>query len=94
MTCDPCTRHVRLFLLNAHIYIIQIIKFKESFANILFWYVCKDGKFVVLPSGELHIKDVRPEDGFKEYRYKNLFSKNTGVIKWLFLTLKKYLFYS
>ncbi|CAG7699063.1 unnamed protein product [Allacma fusca] len=27
-----------------------------------------DGKFVVLPSGELHIKDVRPEDGFKEYR--------------------------
>lgn len=23
---------------------------------------------MVLPSGELHIKDVRPEDGLKEYR--------------------------
>ena len=36
----------------------------------------KDGKFVVLPSGELHIKDVRPEDGLKEYRlFFNIFEK-------------------
>jgi hypothetical protein len=32
------------------------------------YFNLKDGKFVVLPSGELHIKDVRPEDGLKEYR--------------------------
>jgi hypothetical protein len=28
----------------------------------------KDGKYMVLPSGELHIRDVSPEDGYKSYR--------------------------
>ena len=27
-----------------------------------------DGKYLVLPSGELHIKDVGPEDGYKTYQ--------------------------
>ena len=27
-----------------------------------------DGKYLVLPSGELHIRDVSPEDGEKSYR--------------------------
>ncbi|XP_072155021.1 cell adhesion molecule Dscam1 isoform X2 [Bemisia tabaci] len=27
-----------------------------------------DGKYLVLPSGELHIKDVGPEDGYKSYQ--------------------------
>lgn len=28
----------------------------------------KDGKYLVLPSGELHIKEVGPEDGYKSYQ--------------------------
>ncbi|XP_051153581.1 cell adhesion molecule Dscam2 isoform X8 [Leptopilina boulardi] len=28
----------------------------------------QDGKYLVLPSGELHIKDVGPEDGYKTYQ--------------------------
>ncbi|XP_046591193.1 Down syndrome cell adhesion molecule-like protein Dscam2 isoform X10 [Neodiprion lecontei] len=28
----------------------------------------RDGKYLVLPSGELHIKDVGPEDGYKTYQ--------------------------
>lgn len=28
----------------------------------------KDGKYLVLPSGELHIRDVTPEDGTKSYQ--------------------------
>lgn len=31
-----------------------------------FWGI--DGKYLVLPSGELHIKDVGPEDGYKTYQ--------------------------
>ncbi|XP_074032194.1 cell adhesion molecule Dscam1-like [Leptinotarsa decemlineata] len=27
-----------------------------------------DSKYLVLPSGELHIKDVGPEDGYKSYQ--------------------------
>ena len=27
-----------------------------------------DGKYVVLPSGELQIRNVSPEDGFKTYK--------------------------
>lgn len=27
-----------------------------------------DGKYLVLPSGELHIRDVGPEDGYKQYQ--------------------------
>lgn len=27
-----------------------------------------DSKYLVLPSGELHIRDVGPEDGYKSYQ--------------------------
>lgn len=27
-----------------------------------------EGKYLVLPSGELHIRDVGPEDGYKMYQ--------------------------
>ncbi|XP_029175730.1 Down syndrome cell adhesion molecule-like protein Dscam2 isoform X16 [Nylanderia fulva] len=30
--------------------------------------VVQDGKYLVLPSGELHIRDVGPEDGYKTYQ--------------------------
>uniref|UniRef100_A0A8W7P8J2 Ig-like domain-containing protein n=1 Tax=Anopheles coluzzii TaxID=1518534 RepID=A0A8W7P8J2_ANOCL len=29
---------------------------------------CVDGKYMVLPSGELHIREVGPEDGYKSYQ--------------------------
>lgn len=34
----------------------------------LFIFNFKDGKYLVLPSGELHIRDVTPEDGTKSYQ--------------------------
>lgn len=33
-----------------------------------FFFLGIDGKYLVLPSGELHIKDVGPEDGYKTYQ--------------------------
>jgi hypothetical protein len=33
---------------------------------LLFLYT--EGKYLVLPSGELHIRDVGPEDGYKSYQ--------------------------
>jgi hypothetical protein len=38
------------------------------FRLILFSSIVIDGKYLVLPSGELHIRDVAPEDGFKTYQ--------------------------
>lgn len=35
---------------------------------LLFLKHFKDGKYLVLPSGELHIRDVTPEDGTKSYQ--------------------------
>lgn len=32
------------------------------------WKKKTDGKYLVLPSGELHIRDVGPEDGYKSYQ--------------------------
>jgi len=61
---DPCTRHVRLFLHFIYIYLYFL---NWMYTNSVFWF-SKDGKFVVLPSGELHIKNVQPEDGLKEYK--------------------------
>lgn len=34
----------------------------------IFYILCKDGKYVVLPSGELQIRNVSPEDGTKTYK--------------------------
>lgn len=30
--------------------------------------ITTDGKYLVLPSGELHIREVGPEDGYKSYQ--------------------------
>ena len=35
--------------------------------NLIFYFVV-DGKYVVLPSGELQIRNVSAEDGFKTYK--------------------------
>lgn len=32
------------------------------------FYNISEGKYLVLPSGELHIRDVGPEDGYKSYQ--------------------------
>lgn len=41
----------------------------DSIANISpFFSFHIDGKYLVLPSGELHIKEVGPEDGYKSYQ--------------------------
>ena len=51
------------------IYVTFISCSYESFStNILFFYFKKDGKYVVLPSGELQIRNVSPEDGEKTYK--------------------------
>ena len=39
-----------------------------------------DGKYVVLPSGELQIRNVGPEDGFKTYKCRTK-HKLTGETK-------------
>ena len=37
--------------------------------NLTFFFsIILDGKYVVLPSGELQIRNVSPEDGFKTYK--------------------------
>ena len=36
--------------------------------NLNFTLYITDGKYVVLPSGELQIRNVSPEDGFKTYK--------------------------
>ncbi|XP_043478415.1 Down syndrome cell adhesion molecule-like protein 1 homolog isoform X8 [Leptopilina heterotoma] len=53
--------------------------FVADFVTVLSWHTDQgeefvrqdtemDGKYLVLPSGELHIKDVGPEDGYKTYQ--------------------------
>ena len=37
-------------------------------SNIIFSLINKDGKYVVLPSGELQIRNVNKEDGEKTYQ--------------------------
>lgn len=41
---------------------------RDSNRNISIFSINLDGKYLVLPSGELHIKDVGPEDGYKSYQ--------------------------
>ena len=36
--------------------------------KVSFSFFSQDGKYVVLPSGELQIRNVGPEDGFKTYK--------------------------
>lgn len=41
---------------------------QEQFIDRSFVVSETDGKYLVLPSGELHIRDVGPEDGYKTYQ--------------------------
>ncbi|KAF7276765.1 hypothetical protein GWI33_009845 [Rhynchophorus ferrugineus] len=36
--------------------------------RVIFDDLFSDSKYLVLPSGELHIRDVGPEDGYKSYQ--------------------------
>ncbi|XP_026315575.1 Down syndrome cell adhesion molecule-like protein Dscam2 isoform X8 [Hyposmocoma kahamanoa] len=56
----------------------QVPSFVADFVEVLSWHTSEnedffpgennDGKYLVLPSGELHIRDVGPEDGYKSYQ--------------------------
>lgn len=48
----------------------KILVLKNCFSNKFFPPILAptDSKYLVLPSGELHIKDVGPEDGYKSYQ--------------------------
>ncbi|XP_043494227.1 Down syndrome cell adhesion molecule-like protein Dscam2 isoform X28 [Polistes fuscatus] len=64
---------------NAAIFKCQVPSFVADHVDVVGWidsnggsYVADDqsydGKYLVLPSGELHIRDVGPEDGYKTYQ--------------------------
>ncbi|GBP44660.1 Hemicentin-2 [Eumeta japonica] len=69
---------------NAAILKCHIPSFVAEFVTVTSWIVSEgseelelklestsdvnDGKYLVLPSGELHIRDVGPEDGYKSYQ--------------------------
>ncbi|XP_057660492.1 cell adhesion molecule Dscam2 isoform X13 [Diorhabda carinulata] len=63
---------------NAAILKCQIPSFVADFVSVVSWHTDQnenffpnapdDSKYLVLPSGELHIKDVGPEDGYKSYQ--------------------------
>ncbi|XP_032672549.1 Down syndrome cell adhesion molecule-like protein Dscam2 isoform X3 [Odontomachus brunneus] len=64
---------------NAAIFKCQVPSFVADHVDVVSWidsnggsYVADgqsyDGKYLVLPSGELHIRDVGPEDGYKTYQ--------------------------
>ncbi|XP_039751105.1 Down syndrome cell adhesion molecule-like protein Dscam2 isoform X4 [Pararge aegeria] len=69
---------------NAAILKCHIPSFVSEYVSVVSWIVSEseeeveinldsdlnidDGKYLVLPSGELHIRDVGPEDGYKSYQ--------------------------
>uniref|UniRef100_A0A8D8U9N9 Down syndrome cell adhesion molecule-like protein Dscam2 n=1 Tax=Cacopsylla melanoneura TaxID=428564 RepID=A0A8D8U9N9_9HEMI len=64
---------------NSAILKCQIPSFVADFVSVISWHTDQvdevftyntdyDGKYLVLPSGELHIRDVGPEDGYKSYQ--------------------------
>nr|XP_031842375.1 Down syndrome cell adhesion molecule-like protein Dscam2 isoform X1 [Nomia melanderi] len=64
---------------NAAIFKCQVPSFVADHVDVVGWidsnggsYMADgqsyDGKYLVLPSGELHIRDVGPEDGYKTYQ--------------------------
>nr|XP_034826853.1 Down syndrome cell adhesion molecule-like protein Dscam2 [Maniola hyperantus] len=66
---------------NSAIIKCSIPSFVADFVNVVSWHdeaensftingskEGEDGKYLVLPSGELHIRDVGPEDGYKSYQ--------------------------
>ncbi|XP_072765902.1 Down syndrome cell adhesion molecule 1 isoform X45 [Anoplolepis gracilipes] len=63
---------------NSAILKCVVPSFVADFVKVLSWHTNQgeefvpgddfDGKYLVLPSGELHIRDVGPEDGYKTYQ--------------------------
>ncbi|XP_052841716.1 cell adhesion molecule Dscam2 isoform X44 [Drosophila gunungcola] len=63
---------------NSAILKCDIPSFVADFVNVISWHSDEqenfypgteyDGKYLVLPSGELHIREVGPEDGYKSYQ--------------------------
>lgn len=63
---------------NAAVLKCQVPSFVADFVSVVSWHTDQgddfypssdfDGKYLVLPSGELHIRDVGPEDGYKSYQ--------------------------
>ncbi|XP_033234753.1 Down syndrome cell adhesion molecule-like protein Dscam2 isoform X50 [Drosophila pseudoobscura] len=63
---------------NSAILKCDIPSFVADFVNVISWHSDQqenfypdteyDGKYLVLPSGELHIREVGPEDGYKSYQ--------------------------
>ncbi|XP_076390049.1 Down syndrome cell adhesion molecule 1 isoform X25 [Megachile rotundata] len=63
---------------NSAILKCVVPSFVADFVKVLSWHTNEgeefvpgddyDGKYLVLPSGELHIRDVGPEDGYKTYQ--------------------------
>ncbi|XP_031640132.1 Down syndrome cell adhesion molecule-like protein Dscam2 isoform X21 [Contarinia nasturtii] len=63
---------------NAAILKCEIPSFVADFVEVISWHTDQDetfypsndydGKYLVLPSGELHIREVGPEDGYKSYQ--------------------------
>ncbi|KAF7988027.1 hypothetical protein HCN44_007521 [Aphidius gifuensis] len=63
---------------NSAILKCVVPSFVGDFVKVLSWHTDQgeeflpnndyDGKYLVLPSGELHIRDVGPEDGYKTYQ--------------------------
>nr|XP_024214190.1 Down syndrome cell adhesion molecule-like protein Dscam2 isoform X39 [Halyomorpha halys] len=47
---------------------VAVLNWIDSHGNVFLPNTDYDGKYLVLPSGELHIKDVGPEDGQKSYQ--------------------------
>ncbi|XP_071567243.1 Down syndrome cell adhesion molecule 1 isoform X33 [Temnothorax nylanderi] len=47
---------------------VQVIGWQDDQGNSFDPDQDNDGKYLVLPSGELHIRDVGPEDGYKTYQ--------------------------
>ncbi|XP_011879398.1 PREDICTED: Down syndrome cell adhesion molecule-like protein Dscam2 [Vollenhovia emeryi] len=47
---------------------VQVIGWQDDQGNSFDPDQGNDGKYLVLPSGELHIRDVGPEDGYKTYQ--------------------------
>ncbi|XP_049833936.1 Down syndrome cell adhesion molecule-like protein Dscam2 isoform X23 [Schistocerca gregaria] len=64
---------------NSAVLKCQVPSFVADFVSVVSWHTDQgetfypsetnyDGKYIVLPSGELHIRDVGPEDGYKSYQ--------------------------
>ncbi|KAJ9593690.1 hypothetical protein L9F63_014738, partial [Diploptera punctata] len=64
---------------NSAVLKCQVPSFVADFVSVVSWHTDQgdefypstsdyDGKYLVLPSGELHIRDVGPEDGYKSYQ--------------------------